>query len=55
MLGFDPILLDNVDLNKWLNETDDNFVLYINKKAYCLKKSYFLNTKSSEIFHICNL
>ena len=54
--GFDPILLEEHDINKWISENIDNFVLVLpNKDMILLKKSYFLNPKINDIYLQCEI
>ena len=39
MLGFDPIDLENKDVNLWLSESDDNILLLVDKNDFNFSKS----------------
>lgn len=45
MLGYNPIIMENVNINDWLEEDDDNIIIYTKSddpnNITCLKKSYF--------------
>tara|TARA_B100001093_G_scaffold113103_1_gene105501 strand:+ start:105 stop:1397 length:1293 start_codon:yes stop_codon:yes gene_type:complete len=66
--GYDPIYLEKIEVNKWLEEDDDNFLLVLedsknkvnisksfNKKdkIFCLKKSYIQTPGVKDIFVKC--
>ena len=59
--GYDPILLEHHDVNTWISETDDNFVLVLpNNNNYkehniLLKKSYFLNPQVNDFYLECDI
>ena len=71
MYGYDPILLENVDVNEWLQESEDNIILAIEKtalssrnsskqgnksyKLLCLKREYFHMPSIKELFVKCVL
>ena len=48
-IGFDPIGLENIKVDKWLKEDKDNIVIFLDesiknsKRILLLNKSYFLN------------
>ena len=59
--GYDPILLEHMDVNEWIGENDDNFVLVLPKqlkrprKHILLKKSYFLNPQINDLYLQCEI
>ena len=54
--GYDPILLEEQDITKWISENIDNFVLVLpDKKNILLKKSYFLNPHVNDIYLQCEI
>ena len=36
--GYDPVLLEHIDVNEWISETDDNFILVLPVKPKYPKK-----------------
>ena len=71
MIGYDPIDLENKDVNLWLSESDDNILLIIDKnkvdfskspgnkkskeKIFCLKRQYLSIPELQNIFLKCIL
>ena len=59
--GFDPILLEKVQIKDWLEEDpDDNIVIILEdikttNPVVCLKKSYFLNPHMNDIYKFCSV
>jgi len=58
-IGYDPVMLDFVNIKGWLDEdTNYNFII-ISNYAFnkniggVLLKSYFLNVNNNDLFHIC--
>tara|TARA_B100001093_G_scaffold375218_1_gene360277 strand:- start:3455 stop:4708 length:1254 start_codon:yes stop_codon:yes gene_type:complete len=66
--GYDPIYLEKIEVNEWLQEDNDNFLLVLedssekinisksfNKKdkIFCLKKSYIQTPGTKDIFVKC--
>jgi hypothetical protein len=58
-IGFDPISLENIKVDKWLKEDKDNIVFFLDesiknsKKIILLNKSYFLNPNINDIYKKC--
>tara|TARA_R110002074_G_scaffold15893_1_gene53781 strand:+ start:1759 stop:3198 length:1440 start_codon:yes stop_codon:yes gene_type:complete len=56
--GYDPILLESRDVNEWISEGSDNFVIVLDKtpkKYILLKKSYFLNPQINDLYLQCDI
>ena len=53
--GMEPIQNDIISINDWLSENKDNFTLYVpdNDLPFCLKKSYFIQPQTNDIFVKC--
>ena len=58
-IGFDPISLENIKVDKWLKEDKDNIVIFLDdsiknsKRILLLNKSYFLNPNINDIYKEC--
>ena len=58
-IGFDPISLENIKVDKWLKEDKDNIVFFLDdsiknsKRILLLNKSYFLNPNINDIYKAC--
>ena len=48
MIGFDPIDLENKDVNLWLSESDDNILLLVDKNQVNFSKSPSLNKNKNK-------
>ena len=48
MIGFDPIDLENKDVNLWLSESDDNILLLVDKNDFNFSKSS-ISTKNNPL------
>lgn len=56
MEGYDPILLEKKDGDEWLKSSPDNFLLILEDDSIlCLKKSYFLNPQTNDIYLKCKI
>ena len=55
-LGYDPVLLEDVPIDDWIQESPDNIVVVLpSKRTLLLKKSYFLVPKISDIYVECHI
>ena len=58
-IGFDPISLENIKVDKWLKDDKDNIVIFLDdsiknsKRILLLNKSYFLNPNIKDIYKEC--
>ena len=58
-IGFDPISLENIKVDKWLKDDKDNIVIFLDdsiknsKRILLLNKSYFLNPNMKDIYKAC--
>lgn len=58
-IGFDPIGLEDVKVEKWLKEDKDNIVIFLDdsvknsKRTILLNKSYFLNPSVNDVYKKC--
>lgn len=56
--GYDPILMEDRDIDEWLSESPDNIIFSIDQKSksnniFCLKKSYFIAPPVNDILLEC--
>ena len=66
LTAYDPILMEDRNIDEWLNESQDNIVFFIEEKSkskskspskssntFCLKKSYFIAPPINDILLEC--
>jgi len=52
--GIEPIDNEEIEIKDWLSRTDDNIVIIdLDGNLICLKKSYFIQSPTADIYVNC--